>query len=208
MRSLFLALSAIAALGMSHAWGESIESVRDLADELKNARHGRLSLDDITLLDVRIGRETLDNVRSRFGTAKAFREPANSVSADDEICYSPNSPDDETRVIFDSGAMGGWSHLTQFQIISRTSHILPCTPSALVSHTIATQSGIRLGISLKELSAKFGPPTQQGEGYVIYSFEQKSDHPKRPDFDMLSGVEATIANGRVTSFRVFLIESN
>jgi len=42
MRSFFLALGAIAALGMSLAWAESIESVRDLAVELKNERSGRL----------------------------------------------------------------------------------------------------------------------------------------------------------------------
>jgi hypothetical protein len=186
----------------------NVNSVRDLPDEIKTSRHGRLSLSDITLLDVRIGREALDNVRSLFGTAKSFREPENSVSADDEICYSPENTADETRVIFGSGPLGGWSHVTQFQVFSRISLKSPCTPSARVTHTIATQSGIRLSMPLKELSAKFGAPTQQGEGFVIYSFEQKSDHPKRPDFDMLSGVNATIANGRVTSFRVFLIESN
>lgn len=208
MRSLFLTSCVIAVLSMSLAWAGNVNSVRDLPDEIKTSRHGRLSLSDITLLDVRIGRETLDNVRSRFGAAKSFREPENSVSANDEICFSPESAADKTRVIFGSGPMGGWSHVTQFQVFSRIQLKSPCTPSARVTHTIATQSGIRLGMPVNELSAKLGAPTQQGEGFVIYSFEQKSDHPKRSDFDMLSGVDATIANGRVTSFRVFLIESN
>lgn len=208
MRSLFLTSFAIAVLSMSFAWAGNVNSVRDLPDEIKTSRHGRLSLADITLLDVRIGRETLDSVRSRFGAAKSFREPENSVSANDEICFSPESTADETRVIFGSGPMGGWSHVTQFQVLSRIPLKSPCTPSARVTHTIATQSGIRLGMPVRELSAKLGAPTQQGEGFVIYSFEQKSDQPKRSNFDMLSGVDVTIANGRVTSFRVFLIESN
>jgi len=208
MRSFFLTSCVIAVLGMPLALAGGINSVRDLPDEILKSRNGRLSLPDITLLDVRIGRETLDNVRSRWGAAKSFREPENSVSADDEICYSPENTADETRVIFGSGPMGGWSHVTQFQVFSRIPLKSPCTPSARITHTIATQSGIRLGMTLKELNAILGEPTKQGEGFVIYSFEQKSDHPKRPDFDMLSGVDATIASGRVTSFRVFLIESN
>jgi hypothetical protein len=208
MRAFLLILGAVAVLGMSLAWAGSVDTVRDLPDELKTARKGRLSLADITFLDVRIGRETLDNIRSRFGIAKSFREPPNSVSADDELCYSSGNPADETQVIFGSGPMGGWSHVTQFQVLSRASQRLPCIPSARVSRAVATTSGIRLGMPLKELRAKLGHPTEQGQGFVIFSFEQKSDHPKRPDFDMLSGVMATIANGRVTSFRVFLIESN
>jgi hypothetical protein len=208
MRLLLFTLGVIAILDMPLAWAGNVNSVRDLPDEIKTSHHGRLSLSDITLLDVSIGRETLDNIRSRFGPAKSFRETKNSVSADDEICYSSENPSDETRIIYGSGPMGGWSRVTQFQVLSRISLKSPCTPSARVTHTIATQSGIRLGMPLKELSAKLGIPTQQGEGFVIYSFEQKSDYPKRSDFDMLSGVGASIANGRVTSFRVFLIESN
>ena len=208
MRSLFLALISISLFGMPLAWAGTINSVRDIPDELKNLREGRLSIADTTLLDVRIGRETLDKVRSRFGAAKTFRVPENSVSADDEICYLSNIPDDTTRLVFGSGPMGGWSHVTQFQVLSSTSHKFPCTPSPLVSRIIKTQSGIHLGMPLKELSEKLGRPTQQGQGYVIYSFEQKTVHPKDEVFDMLSGVEATIVNGHVTSFRVFLIESN
>ena len=208
MRSLFFILSAIVLFGISLSWAENIDSVRDLPDEIKNARKGRLSLTDITLLDVSIGRDTLDNVRSRFGNVKVSLEPENSASANDEICYSSNNTADETRVIFGSGPMGGWSIVTTFQVLSRTSQNLLCTPSPRITRTIATQSGIRLYMPLKELNAKLGRPTQQGKGFAIYSFKQKSDHPGREDFDMLSGVAVTIANARVTSFSVFLIESN
>jgi len=208
MRAFLLGLVAVVSLALSLAWAGDVGSVRDLSDDLKNLRKGRLSLADITLLDVRIGRDTLDDVQSRFGKAKLFREPPGSVSADNELCYSSDVPSDETWVIFGSGPMGGWSHITQFQVLSRAPQRLACTSSSGVSRAVATQSGIRLGMPLQELSAKLGRPTDKGQGFVIFSFTQKSDHPKRPDFEMLSGVMATITNDRVTSFRVFLIESN
>lgn len=208
MPNFSLVLGAVVSLAMSLAWAGSADSVRDFPDELKNVRKGRLSLADITLLDVRIGRETLDNIQSRFGTAKSFPKPSKGAGADNKLCYSSNSPADETRVIFGSGPMGGWSQVTYFQVLSRPSQKLSCTSSNRVFRTVATESGIRLGMPLQELRTKLGRPTEQGQGFVTFSFEQKSDNPKRPGFDMLSGVTATIANGRVTSFRVFLIESN
>ena len=208
MRAISGTFAAITLFAVALASAGNVDSVRNLSDELKNARKGRLSLADITLLGERIGRESLDDVRSHLGTATLFREPSNSVSADNEVCYSSNVPADETRVIFGSGPTGGWSRVTQIQVLSRAPQSLPCTPSNHVSRAVATQSGIRLGMQLQELRSKFGRPTEQGAGFVIFSFEQKSDHSQRPDFDMLSGVMATVANGRVTSFRLFLTESN
>ena len=208
MRTFSNAFVTVTLFAVALAWAGNVDSVRNLPDELKNSRKGRLSFADITLLDQRIGRETLDDVRSRFGTATTFRQPPNSASAENEICYSSSDPADETKVIFGSGPMGGWSRVTQFQVLSRAPQSLPCTPSSRVSPAVATQSGIRLGMLLQELRSKYGPPTEQGAGFVVFSFEQKSDHPQRPDFDMLSAVMATIANGRVTSFQVFLTESN
>jgi len=208
MRSSSLALGIVASLAVLLAWAGAVDSVRDLGDELKSMRRGRVSMANITLLDVRIGRETLDDVRSRFGAANAFRVPPNSASANDEICYSSAAPADETRVIFASGPMGGWSEVTEFQVLSRGAATLPCARSNRVSRSVATQGGIRLDMPLEELRSMLGAPTEQGPGYAVFAFEQKSDHPQRPDFDMISGVKATIFDGRVTSFQVFLIESN
>ncbi len=166
MRTVSLALAAVT-LSVSLAWAGSTNSVRDLPDELKNPRKGRLSPADITLLDIRIGRETLDDVRSRFGTTKSFREPPNSVSAAEELCYSSNNPADETHVLFGSGPMGGWSHVTTFQVLSRASQELPCTPASRISRAVATQSGIRLGMPVKELRAKLGIPWDTGTSLNI-----------------------------------------
>ena len=207
MRKFPLAFAAIV-LSVSMAWAGNINSVRDLAEELKNAQKGRLTSADITLLDIRIGQETLDDVRSRLGNTKSFREPPNSASAEEEICYSSTNPSDETHVLFGSGPMGGWSYVTTFQVLSLAPKELPCTPASRISRFVATESGIRLGMPMKELRAKFGSPSEQGPGFVIYSFEQKSNHPKRKEFDMLSGLLTTVANDRVTSFQIFLIESN
>jgi len=207
MRPLFLAIIAIITIGMSLAWAGTIESVRDLPDIVKNPRAGRLSLSDITILDIRIGRETLDNISSRLGVAKVFREPDNSVSANDEICYSPIKSTDTTRLIFGSGPMGGWSHVTQFQVLSKAPQKRSCTVSSHVSRTIETQSNIHLDMTRKELDAILGPPTEQGKGFVSYTFEQESHDTKQGDLAVLSGVSATIVNDHVTSFQVFMIET-
>lgn len=195
-------------LSVSIPWADDIKSVRDLSDGLKNPRKGRLSSADITLLDFKIGRETLDDIRSRLGNADLFRRPPNSVSANNELCYASSDPADKTIVIFGSGPMGGWSKITTFQVLSSESHELPCSPASKVSRNVSTQSGIRLGMPVTELIKKFGKPSDQGQWFITFTFKENSEHPKRKDFNVLSGVMAAIAGGRITSFKVFLIESN
>ena len=185
--------------------GAQVASVRDLPDELKSVRKGRLSEADITLMGMRIGREKLQDVLSRLGLAALAPR---AEHADSELCYRSESPLDSTWVVFGSGAMGGWEELTRFQVLSSAPANMPCRPTMLVTPSVATDSGIRKGMTVKELRSRFGAPTEAGRGYVAFSFQQKSDHPARPEFDMLSALRCTIRNGRVTSFEVTLIESN
>lgn len=203
MRHNFSILGFIVLFNTASAWAGDIVSVRDLPDKLERSRQGQLTPSDTTLLGVTIGQVTLDGIRSRFGAAKTFREPPHGTSANEEICYSSDNPGDTTQVIFGAGPMGGWSHVTQFQVVSRVSQAISCAPSAKVSSAISTNSGIRLGMSLKELSQRFGRPTGQGASYVIYSFKRD-----RGKYEVISGIEASIVDDRVTSFCVFLIKSN
>lgn len=186
----------------------NVTSVRDLPDELKNVRQGRLSNADITLLNVRIGRETITEVQSRFGAADSFRNPPRGDSSDVEICYASQRAGKLIWIIFGSSAMGGWKTVTHFQVLSEAPKDAPCTHSALEDRPITTRSGIRLGMQLKSLHTKFGRSTEQGAGYAVFGFEQKSDHPERRNFDMLSALRTTTKNERLTSFHVLLIESN
>lgn len=198
--ALFGAVPSIGAGGFS--------SVRDLPDELKNVRKGRLANADITLLGVRIGRETLAEIQSRFGDTETFRHPPHGDSFDVEICYASLRAGEPVWVVFGSGAMGGWQTVTLFQVLSKAPTDARCTPSTLGDGPIATDSGIRLGMPVKAVRAKLGRPTEQGACYAVFGFEQKSDHPERRDFDMLSALSTTIGNERLTSFQVSLIESN
>ena len=198
---------ALACVTSSSGAGD-FASVRELPYEVKVVRKGRLSNADITLLNVRIGRETIAQVRSRFGAAESFRNPPQGASSDVEICYASQRGGQSLWVIFGSGAMGGWETVTHFQVLSKPPNGAPCASSPLGTRPIATNSGIRLGMQIKSLRAMLGQPTESGVGYEVFGFEQKSDHPKRPEFDMLSVLSATTTTDRVTSFHASLIESN
>jgi hypothetical protein len=200
--------SIVAMLAAESSYAEGVASVRDLPDELRSTRSGRLSNADITLLGVRIGRETLDQVQSKFGAAESFRHPPEGAGSDLELCYTLKSAGMSVWVIFGSGPMGGWKTVTHFQVLSSAPNGVLCAPSNLGSSPVVTRSGVRLGMALGALRVRLGAPTESGTNYAVFAFEQKSDHPKRGEFDMLSVLSATLTNQKVTSFHVSLIESN
>jgi hypothetical protein len=207
--ALELATAGIFAMFViTSSYAEEVLSVRDLPDEVRSPRSGRLANADITLLDVRIGRESLDQVQARFGATESFRHPPNGAASNLELCYKLKSAGKSAWVIFGSGPMGGWRTVTHFQVLSSAPKDVSCAPSAFGNAPVVTRGGVRLGIALKELRAQFGAPTESGADYAVFAFEQKSDHPQRREFDMLSVLSATLTNRRVTSFGVSLIESN
>jgi hypothetical protein len=99
---------------------------------------------DTVILELAIGRSSLQDVRAKLGNSKITR-----ISRDEEsdvsVCYV--SPTDGTVLAFYSGAMGGWKDITWFALWSREAafpHSSQCTPSELVTRTLSTESGLRL----------------------------------------------------------------
>jgi hypothetical protein len=125
---------------------------------------------DAMILGLRIGRSSLKEVQAKLGRAgieRVSREEGSEVS----LCYV--SPIDQTILVFYSGAMGAWTDVTWFAIWSREAafpHRSQCASSTLVSQSLATDSGLHLGLTKKEVEEIAGSPTKVGPTSSKYEY--------------------------------------
>ena len=136
----------------------------------KSAKKVGITNADATILGLAIGRASLKDVQAKLGSAnvtRVLREEESDVS----ICYV--SPADGTVLVFYSGVMGGGKDITWFALWSREAafpHTSQCTPSKLVSRSLGTQSGLRLGLTKADLERIVGKPTERGPESVKYNY--------------------------------------
>lgn len=136
----------------------------------KSAKKVEITDADATILGLAIGRASLRDVQAKLGSAEVTRVSREEES-DVSICYV--SPTDGTVLVFYSGVMGGGEDITWFALWSHEAaflHTSQCTPSKLVSRSLRTQSGIRLGLTKAALERIVGKATEHGPKSVMYNY--------------------------------------
>jgi hypothetical protein len=126
------------------------------------------------IVGFRIERDTLKMVQEKLGTAPNLRN-LRDASDGDAFCYmSPT--EDETRVLFLSGPMGGWERLDSFAVISPQGvrgRKYDCVLSAEISEKISTPGGLRLGLTRAEVDRILGKPPKIMGHELIYEWLTK-----------------------------------
>lgn len=177
---------------------------------------------DATILGFAIGHASLVDVQAKLGSAKIERVSREEES-DTAICY--RSPADGTVLVFYSGAMGGWKDITWFAIWSREAafpHASQCASSTLVSQSVSTDSGLRLGLTKNEVAEIAGRPTKVGPTSSKYEYlclqkmteEQIKgfkannwDVTKDPYLDRMSWIDVRYVNSAAARLEIGRIES-
>jgi len=177
---------------------------------------------DATILGLTIGYSSLKDVQAKLGAAETARV-SHEEESDISVCYT--SPIDHTVVVFYSGAMGGWKDMTRFAIWSPEAaypHASQCASSELVSKSLATASGLRLGLTKKELE-KIAGPTKVGSASAKYEYlcrrqmtpeeiagfkdANNWDVTKDPYFDRMSWIDVRYANSAASRLEIGRIDS-
>jgi len=179
---------------------------------------------DTRFLGFTIGHSTLKDVQARLGPAHVVTVSPGGADSDQSVCYF--SPSDGTVVIFYTGPMGGWRDITWFAIWSRKAAFpkrAECSPSNVVSHTLTTASGIRLGQPRARFEGLAGVPKQREPAVDKYSYLCRRrmtaeeirgfktangwDVTSDPYFDRSSWLQAWFQDSRVFRFEIGEIES-
>jgi|SRR5579864_2766315 hypothetical protein len=122
----------------------------------KSAKKVEIADGDAATLGFSIGHATLKDVQAKLGSASVTRVSREEES-DVSICYV--SPADGTVLVLYTGVMGGGEDITWFALWSHEAaypHASRCTPSKLVTRSLSTESGVRLGLTKEEFERVVG----------------------------------------------------
>jgi hypothetical protein len=177
-------------------------------------------LDDshLTILGFTVGKHSLLDVQGILGETGLLPRKEH---APDKICYVSDDDLDGTIVVFEAGPLGGWQYLTAFRVISNKTdfeHVDLCRKSTLVSKNIMTKSGIKLGMSRKELNSILGEPSKEIDNnfFYIYYFQRKMTDEELIYFgkniqhlyiDVFSTVQATFLDSELIEISFSKVES-
>ena len=113
-----------------------------------------------------VGVATLDEIQKTYGIAKISR-----VSRDDEadvtMCYAHSSPKGRSFLVFESGAMGSFKHITGFRLstLRRNGN---CVSTKIDVGTLTTGNGVRLGQGRVDFEKAFPIDFRRHGSELIY----------------------------------------
>jgi hypothetical protein len=139
---------------------------------------------ELAVMGMRVGKDSLSDVLSRIGLA-----PLAPGGVADELCYAAENPFEATWVVFGSGASGRWERLTHIRVLSIAPPGLSCRRTPLVTAMVSTDSGIHKGMTLDELRARFGPPSEDHGGLAVFALQGRT-------------LRTSAKNGKLTAFEL------
>ncbi len=125
----------------------------------------------LAISNTKISYSTFSEVLPIFGNALLSRGKG---AADPNIlCYrSEDKKNDNTILIFESGPSGGWRIIDGIGLLkSDDSTYKECIPSPHVSSSLHFDSGFRIGMSEKELTAILKTPSAIKGEWQVYRYE-------------------------------------
>ena len=165
------------------------------------------SRDNRVLLDIELDKNSFEDVIAVLGKSSIYQyEDANA------ICYRSSSAD-PTVVQFEAGSAGAWKYPTVFTVsVGPIKGVPPrtCSRSRRVSRDVATASGLRLGLTEKEIEDILGKPTERHSSSLVYTSlghrkmtdEEQQTFPQSGAFDIMTLIKLKLVDGHVTWFQV------
>jgi hypothetical protein len=138
------------------------------------------------------------DVEGSLGKAGTF-SVGSGDEKDEAVCYRSASNEDDTIVVFYSGALGSWTDVTRISVAK--SRALPwsakrCKPNRLVSRNLEFLRGLKLGSQATDVSRALGPPSRSSKTKLYYYVSHNCGpelilkKKPRPDCEVVDSVEA------------------
>jgi hypothetical protein len=184
---------------------------------LVKAQNSVISPDVFQLNNIEIGKTSFKDIRAQLGKAKLIKNNKEDESPL-KTCYVSNFARKKQFVVFESGAMGGFSRVTRINLTNRYP-IKDCLNTK--ANVLKFGNGIYLGQSLNDFQKKFNVLfNRNGSKFIL---EEKSRRKATPDelnelrknwpdesdfsFDVDISIEANFSNGHLANYAVSKTES-
>jgi hypothetical protein len=181
------------------------------------------------ILGVNLSDDLFASAASRLGKAVLVERENDASNRRTQTCYSSADDSGKVHLVFEKGAFPIGSGFYLFKGgVSWTGHEM-CLSSKLLTGTLSTGSGLRLGQSPSEVIAILGKPSRQMQNELIYSFharrrrttdqlrslrqvysalsEQEFNN-KFEFYDLESGINAKFADQKLSYLAVSRVELN
>lgn len=127
---------------------------------------------NLTVLGLQLDKHTLKDALKKLGPASQIEVGHHS---DPFVCYRSSHHDDDTMLVLNFDDHDAPSFLTGYQLIAGTERFKTrarCTRSKLVSKTLATEGGAKLGMGREEIARIWGVPiTNEQEEHLGIDYD-------------------------------------
>ena len=121
----------------------------------------------LTMLGLRLGYSNLRDLRNKFGRTQILHR---DECGGKEFCFESSSGEKPVTLIVDV-----WGNrLRSFVVLGDRLNDNRCVTSSLVRSTLATDDGLRLGMSSVEVERILGKPNKLMPDAIAYSFEART----------------------------------
>lgn len=194
MRGMAAAIAAWLVFALPRAATEQIEAGCDerivavggpCLDGTAASREGDLPLSSREILGFRLGEHSFDDARRLFGQAQRWHS-GDAAASESKVCYLVRDSEEQATLVLSAnsemsgGAVDGMSLIAgSTRFAERCLSIASRRPSE-----VRTSSGIHLGMSLPQLKAVLGQPTEVRGSHVFYTYcSEKRLGPTDPAYE-------------------------
>jgi len=177
----------------------------DPLEELRSTLQGRLEGPNLRIQGIEVGKHRLAQIEAHLGSAERFSP--GGLTELKAICYL--SSDREMGIIFeadadDPEAVAIMARIALRKDLGGVAH--RCEGSSALKSPVTTEGGIAVGMGRDDYLARFlHPPSEHGARYTgFYYYDPvEARTGASGSCQLLSGVRARIAGGRVSEFFVY-----
>jgi hypothetical protein len=171
---------------------------------------------DFRLLGFLPGQTDFMVVEERLGHAKHFYAHRGIGSRPPMVCYVASTPD-HTRITFTREEES--QQLREFQVSTgnfKTGWEANCSNSELITEDIATDSGLKLGMSKTDVIARYGQPKPTSDaGTIMFASDRPlterelrnlcghAQYCTKDRYGIYGELDCTFRNGRLVSFDIY-----
>jgi hypothetical protein len=204
----FSALASIAAdqrsiyLKDNSDWWSALSPAFDL-DKI-NGRSRPLDPKNFEIAGIVVGDARIEDIVAKLGQAIIVKR-GDASTGRSQVCYVSREDARTVHLIFEQGEVDQSFRL--FESTRDWNGSNYCEPSKLVTSSLSTLSGLRLGLSRAEVEAVLGKPEAENGDEVIYVSETK-EQVSSQTFDVSEIIEAKFMNSKLYCLGVWKTETD
>jgi hypothetical protein len=167
-----------------------------------------ISVSHLSVFGLTLGKNTLADVRAQLGDAPVIDYGETGLSVK-QVCYITRNGD-HTRLVFESGAGGGWTQITGFRLIAergKSAKSDQCRADRRIGHELRTAGGLGLGLSRTQVIRLLGLPTKTRGNTLIYE-SLTTEQILNKTFDIRTVIKLDFDGMKVSVVNVFRTETN